>query len=152
MLKTCCKAAFAVLMSASLALSAAPVDPGFDVMTSLGASTTARPEYHIGPSDLLSVKVFQVEDLDRHVRVNNAGDISLPLVGAVHAAGRTVEELQSDVQHRYASRYLQDPQVSVFVEEFASQRITVGGSVKKPASSRSPPACRCCRPSRSPKA
>jgi polysaccharide export outer membrane protein len=130
-LKLCSSAVFAALILVSRVLLAAPVDPAFNVVEGLAASSE-KPAYRIGPSDLLSVKIFQVADLDRQVRVNNAGDISLPLVGAVHATGRTVEELEGDLQQRYASRYLQNPQVTVFVEEFASQRITVGGSVKKP--------------------
>lgn len=96
------------------------------------AAAMGRPEYRIGPSDLLSVSVFQVEDLDREVRVNNAGQVTLPLVGAIDAAGRTVDQLEQDIAARYAERFLQDPQVTVFVQEFASQRVTVGGSVEKP--------------------
>lgn len=96
------------------------------------AAAMGRPEYRIGPSDLLSVSVFQVEDLDREVRVNNAGQVTLPLVGAIDAAGRTVDQLEQDIAARYAQRFLQDPQVTVFVKEFASQRVTVGGSVEKP--------------------
>jgi polysaccharide export outer membrane protein len=91
-----------------------------------------RPEYHIGPSDLLAVTIFQVEDLNREVRVNNAGQISLPLIGGVDVAGRTVNELEEIIAERYRASYLQNPQISVFVKEFASQRITVGGAVKKP--------------------
>jgi polysaccharide export outer membrane protein len=100
-----------------------PADP---VATNLG-----QPEYRIGPSDLLSVSVFQTPDLDREVRVNNAGQVSLPLIGAVLAAGKTVDELQSEIAARYGSRFLQQPQVSVFIKEFASQRVTVEGAVKK---------------------
>ncbi len=96
------------------------------------AAAIGRPEYRIGPSDLLSVAVFQIKDLDREVRVNNAGQVSLPLIGALMAAGQTVNELEGEIAKRYRSRYLQDPQVSVFVKEFASQRVTVGGSVTKP--------------------
>ena len=96
------------------------------------AAAVGRPEYRIGPSDLLAITVFQVEDLDREVRVNNAGQVSLPLIGAVDAAGQTVDELETRIAQRYADRYLQDPQVSVFVKEFASQRVTVGGAVEKP--------------------
>ncbi|MDR0181655.1 polysaccharide export protein [Lysobacter sp. UC] len=91
-----------------------------------------RSEYLIGPSDLLTVAVFQVKDLDREVRVNNAGQISLPLIGGVHVAGRTVGEAEAEIATRYRDRYLQDPQVSVFVKEFSSQRVTVSGAVKKP--------------------
>jgi polysaccharide export outer membrane protein len=88
-----------------------------------------RPEYRIGPSDLLSVTVFQTKDLDREVRVDNAGQVSLPLIGAVEAAGRTAHELEADLATRYGARYLQDPQISVFVKEFASQRVSVDGAV-----------------------
>jgi polysaccharide biosynthesis/export protein len=49
------------------------------------AEAVGRPEYRIGPSDLLAVTVFQIEDLDREVRVNNNGEVSLPLVGAIGA-------------------------------------------------------------------
>ncbi|HEY5805587.1 MAG TPA: polysaccharide biosynthesis/export family protein [Lysobacter sp.] len=96
------------------------------------AAAMGRSEYLIGPSDLLAVTVFQIEDLDREVRVNNAGQIALPLVGAVAVAGRTVGEIEQEIAGLYRERYLQDPQVSVFVKEFSSQRVTVGGAVKKP--------------------
>lgn len=96
------------------------------------AEAVGHPEYRIGPSDLLEVKVFQVEDLDREVRVDNAGQVSLPLIGAVAAAGKTVPGLQAEIADLYRARYLQDPQVSVLVKEAASQRITVSGEVEKP--------------------
>lgn len=96
------------------------------------AAALGRPEYRIGPSDLLAVTVFQVQDLDREVRVNNAGQVSLPLIGSVDAAGRTVTELEAQIARAYGGKYLQNPQVSVFVKEFASQRVTVGGAVQKP--------------------
>lgn len=96
------------------------------------AEAVGRPEYRIGPSDLLTITVFQVEDLDREVRVDNAGRISLPLIGVVAAAGQTVTGLEADIATRYGATYLQDPQVSVFVKEFASQRITVSGEVEQP--------------------
>lgn len=101
-----------------------PVDPV--------AEATGRPEYRIGPNDLLKVTVFRVPELDRQVRVSNDGRISLPLVGALAVAGRTTAQVEADIAAGYAAGYLRDPQVSVFVDEFASQRITVGGEVKKP--------------------
>lgn len=94
--------------------------------------TLARSEYRIGPSDLLAVTVFQVADLNREVRVNNAGQVSLPLIGGVDVAGRTVGDAEQEIAARYQGRYLQNPQVSVFVKEFSSQRVTVSGAVKKP--------------------
>lgn len=106
----------------------APVLPSADPVSTL----FDRPEYRIGPSDLLAVTVFQVKDLDREVRVNNAGQVSLPLIGTLDAAGRTVPELEAQIARQYGAQYLQSPQVTVFVKEFASQRVTVGGAVNKP--------------------
>ena len=89
-------------------------------------------DYRIGPLDLLEITVFQVQDLNRTVRVNSAGQISLPLIGSLQAGGRTAQELEARIAGMLAERYLQDPQVSVFVKEFTSQRVTVEGAVKKP--------------------
>jgi len=48
------------------------------------------------------------------------------------AGGRTIPELESDLARKYAAGYLQNPQVTVFVKEFTSQRITLEGAVAKP--------------------
>lgn len=96
------------------------------------AEAVGRPEYRLGPSDLLTVTVFQVEDLEREVRINNAGQILLPLIGLVDAAGKTETELALEIAQRYAADWLQNPQVTVFVQEYASRRVTVGGAVEKP--------------------
>lgn len=89
-------------------------------------------EYRVGPQDLLEISVFQVADLNRTVRVNTSGQITLPLIGAVQAGGRTVQELEAEIATKLIAGYLQSPQVSVFVKEFSSQRVTLEGSVKKP--------------------
>lgn len=86
----------------------------------------------IGPQDLLEVSVLGVADLKRTVRVAANGDISLPLVGTVKAGGATVSELERQLAAQLSRRYLQNPQVTVFVKEVVSQRITVEGSVRKP--------------------
>jgi polysaccharide export outer membrane protein len=96
------------------------------------AEALSRAEYRIGPGDLLLVKVFQVEDLEREVRVDNEGRISLPLIGVVQAAGLEVTELQDLVARRYRDRYLQDPQVSILIQEFTSEKVTVSGAVDQP--------------------
>lgn len=89
-------------------------------------------DYHIGAMDLLDISVFGVQDLDKEVRVNSNGMISLPLIGATMAGGLTVPELEKALAAKYAKGYLQNPQVTVFIKEYTSQRITVEGSVEKP--------------------
>jgi len=89
-------------------------------------------DYRIGGMDLLSISVFGVDALSKEVRVNAKGQISLPLIGTVPAAGMTTQELEIELKRRYSANYLQNPQVSVFVKEFASQRVTMEGALGKP--------------------
>lgn len=89
-------------------------------------------DYRIGAQDLLQISVFGVEELSRSARVNSNGQISLPLVGGVMAGGKTIPELEKELATRYSEGYLQNPQVSVFIEEFTSQRVTLEGAIEKP--------------------
>jgi|GEM_PF-242072 polysaccharide biosynthesis/export protein len=92
----------------------------------------SQSDYRISPNDVLDINVYQFEKLSRTVQVDGAGRVSLPLIGGVTAAGRTVRELEADITQRFGARYLQSPQVSVFVKESVGRQITVDGSVKKP--------------------
>ena len=89
-------------------------------------------DYRIGSQDLLEISVFGVQDLSRTVRVNSNGQISLPLVGGVQAGGATIPELEQRIAAAYAEGFLQDPQVTIFIKEYASQRVTLEGAVKNP--------------------
>ncbi|MDP3483471.1 MAG: polysaccharide biosynthesis/export family protein [Sulfuricella sp.] len=101
----------------SKALSAAAIAPEQD-------------EYVIGYLDLLEIEVFQSQTFSKAVRVNSRGIISLPLIGTIQAGGRTSQELETDIATKLSESYMQDPQVSVFVKEYTSQRVTVEGNVK----------------------
>lgn len=105
--------------------------PAPDTTASSGAYQGVS-EYRVGPQDLIEINVFQVADLNRTVRLNSVGQISLPLIGAISAGGKTVQELEAEIAKRLSERYLQNPQVSVFVKEFASQRVTLEGAIKNP--------------------
>jgi polysaccharide biosynthesis/export protein len=105
--------------------------PPADTTSASGAYEGAT-EYRVGAQDLIEVAVYGVPDLNRTMRVNSNGQISLPLVGAIRAGGRTVPELEKDIAESLAKNYLQNPQVTIFVKEYASQRITLEGSFKRP--------------------
>ena len=105
--------------------------PAPDTTSESGAYKGAS-DYRIGAQDLLSITVFGVQELTKEVRVNSNGQISLPLIGGIMAGGRTIPELESDLAEKYAAGYLQRPQVSVFVKEFTSQRVTLEGALAKP--------------------
>lgn len=96
-------------------------------------SGAARSDYRIGAGDKLNVRVFQVPDLSSEdLVVDTAGNVQLPLIGAVRTAGHTPAELAREVEARLGARYLRDPNVTVTVTEAASQKITVDGAVTKP--------------------
>jgi polysaccharide biosynthesis/export protein len=89
-------------------------------------------DYRLSPNDLVDVDVFGVPELKRSVRVNFAGAVNLPLVGLVPVQGLTGEQAEKKIAAAYAEKYLKDPQVSVFVKEFTTSRITVEGAVGRP--------------------
>lgn len=89
-------------------------------------------DYKIAPLDLLEISVFGVQDLNRAVQVSSSGMISLPLIKTVKAGGLTANQLEQSIAAKLGQSYLQSPQVSVFVKEYNSQRITVDGAVQKP--------------------
>jgi polysaccharide biosynthesis/export protein len=95
-------------------------------------ATPGSTAYKIGPLDVLEITVFKVPELSKTVQVADSGSVGFPLVGDVAAAGRTAQDVERDLTAKLGAKYLKSPQVSVFVKEFNSQRITVEGAVKKP--------------------
>jgi polysaccharide export outer membrane protein len=115
---------------ANLVTAARTIDPTQLMVSSRGE---ASGDYRIGATDLLSIRVLQVEDLSfDEIRVDAAGNIQLPLIGVVQAAGLTPGELSSDLARRLGERYLRNPQVTVSVKEAASQKVTIDGAVTQP--------------------
>lgn len=88
--------------------------------------------YRIGPLDTLNITVFQEPDLTlKEVQVDAGGNLLLPLIGSVRAAGMTSGELSGEIAQRLESRFLENPQVSVIVASSVSQKVIVEGSVNE---------------------
>lgn len=121
----------------SLRLSDLPARAVEPVHAAVSASTATAPratarDYRIGSEDLLEIQVFGVDQLTRSVRVNSRGQVSLPLVGALDVAGLTAQEAEAMITARLSVSYLQNPQVSLFIREFTTQRVTIEGAVNRP--------------------
>ena len=101
----------------------AQFDPAFNLTAS---------DYRIGTEDLLEIQVFGVDQLSRTVRVNSLGNVSLPLIGAIPVGGLTAQEAERLIAGKLSEKFLQDPQVGVFIKEFTNQRVTIEGAVQKP--------------------
>ena len=118
-----------------LRLSLRLSEPQARAVDSLPASPTPRStirDYRIGAEDLLEIQVFGVDQLSRTVRVNSRGQVSLPLIGPVEVAGMTAQEAEAAITARLSANYLQNPQVSLFIKEFTTQRVTIEGAVNRP--------------------
>ena len=96
------------------------------------ALSASANEYRIGPEDVVSINVFEAQELNREVRVSASGEISLPLLGSVRAAGMTPRELEFVLQELLHRTYMKDPHVSVFVREVQSHPVSVMGAVRRP--------------------
>ena len=102
-----------------------PVGPAILSEANTGAN------YLLGAEDVLIISVWKDEHLTREVVVRPDGFVSFPLVGDVQAAGRTVEEVRTDVVKRL-TKFIPNPQVSVTLTKVLSYRIYVLGRVNKP--------------------
>jgi len=87
--------------------------------------------YVIGPSDELSVSVWEQPDLSKSVPVRPDGMISLPLINDVQAAGRTPMQLMNTLVEKLTTLGVKSPLVTVTVTSINSQRIYVLGQVAR---------------------
>jgi len=90
-------------------------------------------DYIIGPGDLLAISVLDLSEVEKlKIRVSAEGFIRLPLVDLVNVKDLTARQLEAKLADLFGKEYLHDPQVSVFIEEYRSQRASVLGEVNKP--------------------
>ncbi|MEJ1969740.1 MAG: polysaccharide biosynthesis/export family protein [Rhizomicrobium sp.] len=103
-----------------------------------GLAPPAAPEnggfvdenYHLGTGDKVKVTVYGEDDLSGEFFVDGSGQVQLPLVGQVKAAGLTVHEFVTEVQRMLSEKYLRDPKVSAQIENYRPFYII--GEVNKP--------------------
>lgn len=99
----------------------------------INPSANIRESLLIGRGDLLHITVFREPDLEQKVRVKDSGEIDLELAGAAKVAGLTPPDAAKVIAQLYAQgHYLNHPQVSVFIDEYATQNISVLGQVTRP--------------------
>lgn len=97
-----------------------------------GTDATNRSSYVLGPDDQISVWALGAPEIsDRPMRIDPNGNIDLPLLGVVHAGGRTAEQLRAELTGRLR-KYILEPHVTVSVADFRSQPVSVIGDVKQP--------------------
>lgn len=120
-----------------------PVEPADQAAIHASGAQEATPDtgkensdlslVKLGPGDLIELNVYNVPELATKARVSLSGDVYLPLIDYVHVGGLTQEEAQAVIQKRLEDGgFVRSPHVTIFVDEAASQGVTVIGEVSKP--------------------
>ncbi len=106
-------------------------------ITRLAAQAAAAPgEYQVGPEDLIEVTLYDIQNETGEPRiivsrVSNSGFMTLPYIGKVQAAGMNPLELEEHLRREY-TRFIKEPQITIFIREYRSFRVSVVGNVKSP--------------------
>jgi polysaccharide biosynthesis/export protein len=90
----------------------------------------AAPDYTIGAQDVLSITVFDQADLSGKYPVELDGTFSFPLVGRVTAGGLSVRQFENELRRKLSDGYFKNPQITVSVEQYRSQRVFIIGEVR----------------------
>ena len=96
------------------------------------ASAQSAGDYTIGAQDVLTIQVFDQPDLGGKYSVEADGTFSFPLVGRVKAGGMTLRSFENELKKKLADGYFKNPQVTVAIEQYRSQRVFVMGEVRSP--------------------
>jgi polysaccharide export outer membrane protein len=121
-----------LLLSTCVAIAAAlMLNSGTTAYAADGQALTRTQTSVIGPGDDITIQVLGCDELNKAFRVNSSGELSLPLVGTVHAASLTEEQFEKELTDRLV-RFMVKPQVTVFVSNFRSGPVVVTGAVTQP--------------------
>lgn len=96
------------------------------------ASAAGHNEYKLGPNDALLIHVFLPEERTMDVVIAPDGYITYPFLGRIYASGKSVSEVETEIQEGLADGYLKYPVVGVHLKESRSQRFFVYGEVTEP--------------------
>lgn len=101
-----------------------------------GAPAAAQSgDYVLGPGDVLAITVWDQLDLSGKFTIDPQGGFAFPIVGTFKAAGRTARDVETEMKERLrAERIFTDPQITVVVDTYSSQRVFIVGEVRSAGS------------------
>ena len=98
------------------------------------STTSATSIRKLGPSDRIQIVVYQEDDLNTIVTLDDKGMVMLPLLGKTKLGGMTVEAATTNLQEAYGKDYLVHPEVNISVLQYAERHFSVLGEVQRPGS------------------
>jgi polysaccharide export outer membrane protein len=104
------------------------------ILTLASGALAGQADYTVGKQDVLTISVYDQPDMSGKFKVEADGTFTFPLIGRVAASGQTLRTIEIELKKRLSDGYLRNPQVTVGVESFQSQRIFVMGEVRSPGS------------------
>jgi polysaccharide biosynthesis/export protein len=106
---------------------------GHQHLSSLAVVPEDFASLKLAPGFLLGMQVYDVPELTADLRVDSNGDITVPMVGLVHVAGKTITDVQSEIALRLRTgKIINDPRVNLNIEQYAGQNVSVLGEVHNP--------------------
>ena len=127
---SCCWiAAFSVILAVVRVIAADPSP----------AAPKSELSYVLKPNDVIRFEVFGEPDLSTQTKILQTGEVVLPLVGEVHIGGLPISSASEKIRQLYAADYLIDPKVTLTVDEYAVQHVSVLGAVNSPGQFPIPP-------------
>jgi polysaccharide export outer membrane protein len=105
------------------------------VVATLLCGTAGRAQinnYVVGPQDVLAITLYDQQDLSGKYTVEADGTFTFPLIGRLKAGGLTLRQVEQTLRTQLSDGFFRNPQVSVAVEQYRSQRVFVVGEVRAP--------------------
>lgn len=96
------------------------------------ATIGASEDYVVGEGDVLTITVYDNPDLETTARVTGDGAILFPLIGQVYVQGLTIGQISEKISKCLSDGYIVNPQITIFIKEFKSNKATVMGEIKQP--------------------
>lgn len=113
-----------------IAINAGPVLTAADPAQS--STVVGNPGVTLGPEDQIAIRALGIEEIDgKLARVDLQGNVDVPLVGRIKAAGLTVDQLEAEISQQLR-KYVREPQVTVTIAEYRSETASVLGAVNTP--------------------
>ena len=98
-------------------------------------SAPAFTDYVVGPQDVLTITSYDQADLSGKFAVEADGTFTYPLIGRLTAGGLSLRALEMGLKKRLKDEgFFNDPQVTVAVETYKSQKLFIVGEVRIPGS------------------
>jgi polysaccharide export outer membrane protein len=99
---------------------------------SLSAQQQQPTDYVVGPQDVLAISVWDQPDLNNKFTVETDGSFTFPMIGRVQAGGLTLRQIEAELRKRLSDGYFKNPQLTVAIDTYRSQRVFILGEVRTP--------------------